>query len=161
MVPRCRHAAIIECWQKGPIFTGGGQSNPPDNMWRTAIHTGEISHHPIQFVLQIIVRHCPNDTQFPAFSRCSGISTIHLAQLVSDCLELDRLPGLHCNASWFSSSKLQSWPWRWRQSSTKQKQNHLERFPPLLNISWAPITVINLLLWSGVKIGSFYCGGAI
>ena len=161
MVPRCRHAAIIECWQKGPIFTGGGQSNPPDNMWRTAIHTGEISHHPIQFVLQIIVRHCPNDTQFPAFSRCSGISTIHLAQLVSDSLELDRLPGLHCNASWFSSSKLRTWPWSWRQSSTKQKQNHLKRFPPLLNISWAPITAINLLLWSGVKIGSFYCGGAI
>ena len=109
MVPRCRHAAIIECWQKEPIFTGGGQSNPPDNMWRTAIHTGEISHHPIQFVLQIIVRHCPNDTQFPAFFRCSGISTIHLAQLVSDSLELDRLPGLTLTlATIFDKTKTKS-----------------------------------------------------
>ena len=44
MEPRCSRA-IIECGQKDPIFTPGGQSNAPDNMWHTAIHTGEISHH--------------------------------------------------------------------------------------------------------------------
>ena len=48
MEPRCSRA-IIECGQKGPIFTPGGQSNAPDNMWQpTAVHTGEISHHALK-----------------------------------------------------------------------------------------------------------------